>query len=430
MRWQLDGRAAVALGTQGWQATLNWRQADRYAEVHLAGPFGIGALVLKQDARRDCRLNGAPPSDAVLSQLQDKLGFELPLDNLRYWLLGVPDPAPPLTVTRNDQDRAQQLSQAGWSIDYDRYMPVAGDLLPAHLVLSRDDVRVRIVIDHWDWSPMSALSAARVAGAGQAQSVPAYLRKAARRLSRTANLFSIRRSCAMKSRIERARRRGDSPRGGDRRNVRRAQISACARPRRCKAASACRLGADIGLIKRIPIGGGLGGGSSDAATCLVALNHLWGLHWPPEKLAALGLKLGADVPVFVHGRSRVGGRGRGTPDPLYPPLAPPETNYLILKPNVSVSTAEVFQDPELTRNSAPITIHGFLASGGRNDCLGVVRRRYPEVAHALDWLSVFGSARLTGTGACVFLACETHGSRPRNYCASCRRRLRVFWLAD
>jgi 4-diphosphocytidyl-2-C-methyl-D-erythritol kinase len=93
---------------------------------------------------------------------------------------------------------------------------------------------------------------------------------------------------------------------------------------------------------------------------------------------------------------------------LYPPLAPLETNYLILKPNVSVSTAEVFQDPELTRNSPPITIHGFLASGGRNDCLSVVRRRYPEVAHALDWLSLFGSARLTGTGACVFLACETH----------------------
>jgi len=72
-----------------------------------------------------------------------------------------------------------------------------------------------------------------------------------------------------------------------------------------------------------------------------------------------------------------------------------------------VSTVEVFRDPELTRNSAPITIHGFLASGGRNDCLGVVRRRYPEVARALDWLSDFGPARLTGTGACVFLAVET-----------------------
>jgi 4-diphosphocytidyl-2-C-methyl-D-erythritol kinase len=176
--------------------------------------------------------------------------------------------------------------------------------------------------------------------------------------------------------------------------------------RALQEATGTRLGADIGLSKRIPVGGGLGGGSSDAATCLLALNKLWGIHWPTEKLAALGLKLGADVPVFVHGRvAWAEGVGERL-TPLYPPLAPTEANYLILKPNVFVSTAAVFQDPELTRNSAPITIHGFLASGGRNDCLGVVRRRYPEVAHALDWLSVFGSARLTGTGACVFLACE------------------------
>jgi 4-diphosphocytidyl-2-C-methyl-D-erythritol kinase len=174
-----------------------------------------------------------------------------------------------------------------------------------------------------------------------------------------------------------------------------------------KEATGSPLGADIGLLKRIPMGGGLGGGSSDAATCLVALNELWELNLPTEDLAALGLKLGADVPVFVHGRvAWAEGVGERL-TPLYPPLAPVEPNYLILKPNVFVSTAEVFQDPELTRNSAPITIHGFLASGGRNDCLGVVRRRYPEVAHALDWLSLFGSARLTGTGACVFLACET-----------------------
>jgi 4-diphosphocytidyl-2-C-methyl-D-erythritol kinase len=182
----------------------------------------------------------------------------------------------------------------------------------------------------------------------------------------------------------------------------------CVRAARAlQAAAGCTLGADIGVLKRIPMGGGLGGGSSDAATCLVALNRLWQLHWPTDDLAALGLKLGADVPVFVRGRAAwAEGIGERL-TPLYPPLAPRETNYLILKPNIGVSTAEVFQDPELTRNSAPITIHGFLASGGRNDCVGVVRRRYPEVARALDWLSDFGPARLTGTGACVFLACET-----------------------
>jgi 4-diphosphocytidyl-2-C-methyl-D-erythritol kinase len=177
--------------------------------------------------------------------------------------------------------------------------------------------------------------------------------------------------------------------------------------RALKSSSACSLGADIGVLKRIPMGGGLGGGSSDAATCLVALNHLWKLQWPVARLAALGLTLGADVPVFVRGRAAWAEGVGERLTPLYPPVAPAETNYLILKPNVSVSTAEVFQDPELTRNSPPITIHGFLASGGRNDCLGVVRRRYPEVARALDWLSAFGSARLTGTGACVFLDCGT-----------------------
>jgi 4-diphosphocytidyl-2-C-methyl-D-erythritol kinase len=182
----------------------------------------------------------------------------------------------------------------------------------------------------------------------------------------------------------------------------------CVRAARAlKAATGCPLGADIDVEKRIPMGAGLGGGSSDAATCLVALNRLWGLNLPTTALAELGLKLGADVPVFVMGRA-AWAEGVGEKlTPLYPPEAPPEGNYLIIKPNVFVSTAEVFQDPELTRNSPPITIHGFLASGGRNDCVGVVRRRYPEVARALDWLSDFGSARLTGTGACVFVGVET-----------------------
>ena len=182
----------------------------------------------------------------------------------------------------------------------------------------------------------------------------------------------------------------------------------CVRAARAlQAASGSTLGADIDVVKRIPMGAGLGGGSSDAATCLVALNRLWKLHWHPSRLAELGLKLGADVPVFVHGRAAWAEGVGERLTVLSPPVAPNECNYLILKPKVFVSTVEVFQDPELTRNSPPITIHGFLASGGRNDCLGVVRRRYPEVAHALDWLSAFGHARLTGTGACVFVALDS-----------------------
>jgi outer membrane lipoprotein LolB len=146
--WQLDGRAAVAVGTQGWQASLNWRQSGIVTDVHLAGPLGVGAVALKETPE-GLSLNGAPPSDAVLAQLQERLGFELPLDNLRYWLLGVPDPGSPFDMTRNDQDRAQQLTQAGWTVNYDSYMPVNGDWLPARLVLSREGVRVRIAVDRW-----------------------------------------------------------------------------------------------------------------------------------------------------------------------------------------------------------------------------------------------------------------------------------------
>ncbi len=146
--WQLDGRAAVAVGTQGWQATLNWRQQADSSEVHLSGPLGVGALVLKRTPE-GLSLNGQPPNGDVLAQLQDRLGFELPLDHLRFWLLGVPDPGAPFDLKRNDQDRAAQLTQADWSIDYDRYLPVDGDLLPAHLVLTREGVRVRIAVDRW-----------------------------------------------------------------------------------------------------------------------------------------------------------------------------------------------------------------------------------------------------------------------------------------
>jgi 4-diphosphocytidyl-2-C-methyl-D-erythritol kinase len=187
-----------------------------------------------------------------------------------------------------------------------------------------------------------------------------------------------------------------------------AERDLCIRAARAlQRAAGSTLGADIHLHKRIPIGAGLGGGSSDAATCLVALNRLWGLHWSIDRLAALGLTLGADVPVFIRGRAAWAEGVGERLTLLYPPLAPVETNYLILKPNVFVGTAEVFQDPELTRNSPAITIHGFLKTGGRNDCWSVVRRRYPDVARAFDWLSQFGTARLTGTGACVFLACES-----------------------
>ena len=157
-------------------------------------------------------------------------------------------------------------------------------------------------------------------------------------------------------------------------------------------------GVAIGIEKRLPIGGGVGGGSSDAATVLVALNELWGLGLPAEDLADLAVRLGADVPLFVLGRAAF---AEGVGERLMP-VDFPESTFLLLKPQVAISTAEIFKAPELTRDSPVTTIGGFLQAGGRNDCEPVVRGRYPEVAAALDWVRAFGPARLTGTGSCVF----------------------------
>jgi 4-diphosphocytidyl-2-C-methyl-D-erythritol kinase len=162
--------------------------------------------------------------------------------------------------------------------------------------------------------------------------------------------------------------------------------------------SGCALGADIQLNKRLPMGGGIGGGSSDAATTLVGLDHLWNTRLGEDRLAELGLNLGADVPVFVRGRAAF---AEGVGERLQP-VDLPEPWFLVIAPQVSVSTAEIFADPELTRNTPAITVRSLLAGGGHNDCQPVVEKRYPEVRNALSLLNKFVQARMTGTGACVF----------------------------
>ncbi len=162
--------------------------------------------------------------------------------------------------------------------------------------------------------------------------------------------------------------------------------------------SGTRYGADIRLDKRLPMGGGLGGGSSDAATTLLGLDRLWQLGMDLERLAALGLRLGADVPVFVRGRAAF---AEGVGERLTF-VEPDEPWYLVVVPQVFVSTAEIFSDPELTRDTPPIKVRTVLERGGRNDCRPVVEKRYSEVRNALILLNKFVSARLTGTGGCVF----------------------------
>ncbi len=176
------------------------------------------------------------------------------------------------------------------------------------------------------------------------------------------------------------------------------QDLACRAARLLQEAGGTPLGADIELHKRLPMGAGLGGGSSDAATVLVALNRIWGTGFSTDRLAQLGLGLGADVPVFVHGFAAW---AEGVGERLTP-VELPEQWYLVVVPDCHVSTAAIFSDPQLTRDSPQIKIADFFSGSRGNDCLPVVTRRHPEVAEAYRWLGRFAEPGLSGTGASVF----------------------------
>lgn len=179
--------------------------------------------------------------------------------------------------------------------------------------------------------------------------------------------------------------------------------------RRLQAATGTPLGVDIEIEKRLPMGGGLGGGSSDAATTLVALNQLWQLGLSEDELATIGLQLGADVPVFVRGRAAW---AEGVGEELTP-LELPEPWFLVLIPNCHVSTADIFAAPELTRSVQRSKIPAFLSGPRSEQWVNVfepiVRQRYPDVDKALKWLANFAPARMSGSGACVFAAFDNEG---------------------
>ncbi|WP_286296134.1 4-(cytidine 5'-diphospho)-2-C-methyl-D-erythritol kinase [Vibrio apostichopi] len=157
-------------------------------------------------------------------------------------------------------------------------------------------------------------------------------------------------------------------------------------------------GADIELKKVLPMGGGIGGGSSNAATVLVALNHLWQLNLSDDQLAEIGLKLGADVPVFVRGHAAF---AEGVGEQLQP-ANPDEKWYLVVKPQVSIATVDIFTHSELTRNTPKQALSTLLEQEYVNDCEKIVRMLYPEVDKQLSWLLQYAPSRLTGTGSCVF----------------------------
>jgi 4-diphosphocytidyl-2-C-methyl-D-erythritol kinase len=174
-------------------------------------------------------------------------------------------------------------------------------------------------------------------------------------------------------------------------------------------ASGTPLGADIAVHKVLPMGGGIGGGSSDAATTLIALNRLWQTGLDRTALRALGLRLGADVPVFVFGRDAF---AEGVGEALQPIVLPPAW-YVIVSPGIGIPTAEIFSAPDLTRDSAPIRMPDFAASTTRNDLQAVACKRYPAVAEAIDWLARYAPARMTGTGSCVFAEAASRAEADR-----------------
>ncbi|UPT55988.1 4-(cytidine 5'-diphospho)-2-C-methyl-D-erythritol kinase [Dickeya zeae] len=174
----------------------------------------------------------------------------------------------------------------------------------------------------------------------------------------------------------------------------------------CQQAGLPFAGADIGIDKRLPMGGGLGGGSSNAATVLVALNQLWHSQVPVDTLAALGLKLGADVPVFVHGHAAF---AEGVGEQLTP-ASPAEKWYLVVHPGVSIPTPLIFGDPDLTRDTPVRPLSQLLTHTFSNDCEAVVRKRFREVEERLLWLLEYAPSRLTGTGACVFAEFDTESA--------------------
>ncbi|HEY9101344.1 4-(cytidine 5'-diphospho)-2-C-methyl-D-erythritol kinase [Chitinimonas sp.] len=170
-----------------------------------------------------------------------------------------------------------------------------------------------------------------------------------------------------------------------------------------------KLGCNLRLDKRLPMGGGVGGGSSDAATVLIALNHLWRTGLKRAELQALGLQLGADVPVFVFGRNAF---AEGVGELLQEISLPPQW-YSVLIPPVSVPTAAIFSDPGLTRDTKPIIMAAFPSCQVRNDLETVAKRKYPVIAEYLSWLGQYGEAMMTGSGACVFAAFNTQAEAQR-----------------
>ena len=322
-------------------------------------------------------------------------GWELPLQALPHWLKGVPAPGRDggRTGTGSRRTSRESLHPGRLAGQLPGVRPIPGRYsLPTRMRIHRGDTSARLIIRRWeDAARLMALSLPAPAKLNLFLHITGRRPDGYHRLQTLFQLLDFGDTLHFTPNRcpggDPGRGPGVDPSPGDNLMLRAA-----------RALAPDRGGVHIQVHKRIPAGGGLGGGSSDAATTLLALNHLWQLGYSNRQLQAIGVELGADVPVFVAGSSAW---AEGIGEQLTP-VSLPERHFLVIAPNCQVSTREIFSRRELTRDSAPIKIAAFFEGTSRNDLQSVVRNLHPEVDNALKWLENFGEAKLTGSGACIF----------------------------
>ena len=395
--FELGGRVAVRYGKEGASGRISWRHSSEADEILITSPLGQGVARIKRAGDEvelvtsDERVFRAADAESLTERV---LGWRLPLAGLPDWVQGMASPGRPADLRRDAAGRLVELLQDDWKIEFQEHengVEVKGPSDAAPPVARR-------YRDPADSGPMDEVNSGE-----RRYPAPAKLNLFLHVVGRRADGYHL---------IQTVFRLIDccdwlrfSPRTDA--EVRLAQpvpgveenSELCVRAARLlQATTGCNRGVDIAIEKHIPVGGGLGGGSSDCATTLAVLNRLWELRLPPEPLAGLALQLGADVPFFLSGGNAF---AEGVGERLTP-LDLPAAWYAVLVPPVAVSTPEIFAAPELTRNTKTVTISSFSAGFWHNDLEPVVCGRHAVVAAHLAWLKQRGNARMSGSGACVF----------------------------
>ncbi|MDZ7809043.1 MAG: 4-(cytidine 5'-diphospho)-2-C-methyl-D-erythritol kinase [Arhodomonas sp.] len=393
--WSLSGRAALRAGDEAATVSVSWRSDGERYRLTLNGPVGSGSVRLQGwDGRVILRTGDGRRSeaDSARALLWRETGYDLPVAYLRWWVRALPAPGLGGEVALDAGDRPVRLHQAEWTITYDDYRRLEGHFPAGAAVRGGGggrtaSCRAAVAARRGVSMPVATIRSA-------AWPAPAKINRFLHLVGRRADgyheletLFQFLDRCDLLDfevdRSGEVRRTGGLPglAAGDDLAVR----AACALQRATGSLAGCT----VHVAKRLPAGGGLGAGSSDAATTLVALNHLWGTGLGAEALADIGLALGADVPVFVHGHAAW---ATGVGERLTP-VAPDEPWVVVIDPGVNVSTAAVFGAEKLTRNTPRIRIPRLDTGSLGNDCEPVVRERYPRW-HGL-WT---GSGALPGRG--------------------------------